>query len=84
MDDPEYEARKAELVTRLFLVRDDEAVERVAWALCPFMSDDFDYPRLPLPECRKCKWGVERHGGTRGCRFHAQQAALAAFTADPL
>lgn len=56
----------------------EDAVERAAWALCPYMADEYD-PGKPLPECEKCP-ALDPFGkGTRGCRHFAEMAIRAVF-----
>lgn len=74
------EGRLADYLARVVASVGDPEIERLAWALCPFLLEDFDYPRLKLPECEKCEW-TPGPGGVRGCRSHAQQVALAARAA---
>ena len=54
----------------------DVELEKLAWIICPFVNDEFDYPRLAMPECEKCTFNEETRQ-VRGCRHHAQQIALA-------
>jgi hypothetical protein len=74
VDDLE-ESRRADYVARVASSAGDSEVEKLAWAICPYLSDEFDYPRLPLPVCEKCEWVPGQL--VRGCRHIAQQAALA-------
>ena len=71
------EERKKDYISRVSASAGEAEVEQLAWRLCPFIHDDFDYPRLPLPECRRCEW--IRGQSVRGCRHRAQQVALAAL-----
>lgn len=59
-----------------------ETMEAIAWGVCPYMSEDYNPPDDPLPECKKCPMNDGPHGGSRQCRVfanHATHAALAAL-----
>ena len=63
-------------------------IEALAWKLCPILQadDECDMPEIlngPHPECRRCEMGVERNGGTAGCRLVANVVARAAIAALP-